>query len=328
MDKEMPGHDFTAWWRTCGQTDSAPGHGFSRAETFCLTKPSSELVKSPLEVRMPCVPRLPFLLLMTGSAFLTLNAHQIPQNTAKVLPRPFALDLPYVPTVTGKPFTAEYQIQIVRPLPSGGSETWQTTTPVARDSSGRTRHELHDYVPPSFTKEPPLLNVILTDPVARLIHVLDPAISMDDRQWFHVPHSSGFDLDSPAGEDLGARTINGLEATGVCHSWTRHSRSDAASQPVQMVDETWYSKELQLIVFEQQKDSTGGVLTIVMSRFDRSEPSASLFKVPRFYSLPEPSKPPSQTRPPMPGPGFPGWPGGPTVWGGPLPGPETGPSNP
>lgn len=46
-------------------------------------------------------------------------------------------------------------------------------TQVARDASGRVRHELYDYVPASFTQNPPLLGVTLQDPVARLSHSLD-----------------------------------------------------------------------------------------------------------------------------------------------------------
>ncbi|MGA7654925.1 MAG: hypothetical protein WBW68_20900 [Terracidiphilus sp.] len=274
---------------------------------------------------MPRVPRLASVLLIAAAAVLALHAQQTSQKSAKVLPRPFALLVPYIATVAGKPFTAAYPIKVQRPLAAGGSETWQSTTLVARDLSGRTRHELHDYVPASFTKEPPVLSVILTDPVARLIHILNPAISMDDRQWFHVPKSSLLDGDGPAGENLGIRTIDGLETKGVRHAWTTHSRPSASGQPVRIVDETWYSKDMQLIVFEQQRDSAGGVLTIAMSRFDPSQPSASLFKVPWFYSLPTPPKPPTPTRPPMPGPGFPGWPSAPagSSWVGPIQAPET-----
>jgi hypothetical protein len=228
-----------------------------------------------------------FLLLIVGAG-ATLNAQQASRKSAKVLRREFSLLLPFTPTVTGAPFTAEYEIQVQQPLGGGGSETWQSTTLVARDSSGRIRHELHDYVPASFTKEPPLQSVILTDPVARLRHTLDPVRKTDDRQWFHVSHSSRLERGSSPGQDLGTKTMNGLEVRGELNTWTVFPRPGASGQTARVVDEIWYSDERHLIVFEQQKDSAGGVFTIAMSKFDGSEPPASLFKAPRGYHLPIP----------------------------------------
>jgi hypothetical protein len=183
----------------------------------------------------------------------------------------------------------------------GRSETWHSRTQVARDPNGRIRHELHDYVPESFTKEPPLLCVVLLDPVARLSHTLDPVLRTDDRKWFHVPHLSRFDLGATGGEDLGTRTIDGLEVRGERRTWTPPPRLGAPGQSVHVMDETWYSNEPQLVVLEQRTDSSGGVATISLSHLDRSAPPASLFAVPRGYHLPSP---PGHAAAPAGQPGF------------------------
>lgn len=253
---------------------------------------------------MQLVSRLPILLLIAWAALLSLHGQQTPQKSAKVLPRSLSLLVPYVPTVSGASFTANYEVQMQQPLASGGSESWHSTTLVARDSSGRIRHELYAYAPASFTKEPPLLWIVLTDPVARLRHLVDPARRTENREWFHASHSIPLGTGSPADEDLGTKDMGGLAVRGERRTWTRRYQLVASGQPVQVTDETWYSDKLQLVVFEQQKDTAGVVLTIAMSRFDPSEPAASLFRVPQGYRvLNWPNAPlPSRWGSPVPGP--------------------------
>jgi hypothetical protein len=110
-----------------------------------------------LEVLMQSVPRLPVLLLSTGAALLVLHAQQTPQKSAAARPLRIALIAPNIPPVSGIPVSAEYVIQTEQPPAGWRSETWHSTTLVARDPNGRIRHELHEYVPTSFTKNPPLL---------------------------------------------------------------------------------------------------------------------------------------------------------------------------
>jgi hypothetical protein len=234
---------------------------------------------------MQSIPRLPILLLITGTALSALQAQQIPQKSPAARPLRIALIAPYIPPVSGLPVSVEYVIQSEH-LPAGGrSEAWHSSTLVARDSDGRIRHELHDHVPASFTKEPPLLCVVLLDPVARLIHTLDPVLQTDDRQWLHASHLKPFDAGASGGENLGTRTIDGLEVKGERREWTSRPRPGAQGQPVHVLDETWYSNELQLVVLEQQTNSSGGVLTISLSHLDRSEQPASLFTVPHGYHV-------------------------------------------
>ena len=235
---------------------------------------------------MQRIPGLPFLFLIMGVVSVTLNAQQTFQKTTDAPSRRFSLLLPNTPTVSGAPFTAEYEIQVQKPLEGGGSEMWQSTTSVARDSRGRIRHELHEYVLDSFTKEPPLQSVIIIDPVARIRHTLDPIRQTDDRQWFHASHSSRLQSGSSTGQSLGTKTMNGLEVSGELSAWTIFPRLGGSGQTDRVVDEIWYSHELHLIVFEQQRDSAGEVLTIAMSKLDRREPPALLFKAPRGYHLP------------------------------------------
>ena len=235
---------------------------------------------------MQRVSRLPLLLLIAGAALLVLRAQQTSPKAAQVHPHQAAWLAPYVPPIAGTPFTAEYTIRAEKPLAGEGSDTWHSITRVARDSDGRIRHELHGSVPATSTKAPPLACVVLSDPVARLSHTLDPVLHTDDRRWFHASHQKRFDADNSDGEDLGTGTLAGLLVRGERRTRSLPPQLGAAGKPGQVVDETWYSSELQLVVFEQQTDSAGLKLTITMTNLDRGEPDASLFKVSRGYHLP------------------------------------------
>jgi len=129
---------------------------------------------------MQKVPRLPVLLLITGASLPALHAQQTPQKSVAAHPLRLAFIAPYIPPVSGLPVSADYVIQTQQAPVDGQSETLQSTTLVARDSDGRIRHELHDYVPASFTKKPPSMCVVLLDPVARLFHILNPVLQTDD----------------------------------------------------------------------------------------------------------------------------------------------------
>ncbi len=237
---------------------------------------------------MQRTPRLSVLALMPAAAFLVLPAQQTPQRPASLFPPRFAFVAPYIPPVSGAPFSANYAIEEQRPLATGGTETLHSITRVARDSNGRIRQELHDYLPPSVATEPRLMCVVLFDRVARLSHILDPVLRTDDRQWFNASNFVRFGPDSPAGENLGSKTIDGLAVNGVRRTRSLPSHIGDSGPPAQVVDEIWYSSDLQLVVFEQRKESSGGAVTVSLAHLDRREPSASLFKVSRDFHVPHP----------------------------------------
>lgn len=229
---------------------------------------------------------LSLLLGVAAAAGAALNTQQTSRKAANVLPRRYAYLVPFTPSVSGLPFSAQYVIQIEEPQAGASGETWHSTTLVARDADGRIRRELHDYVPVTFTKEPPLFGVMLTDPVSRLRHTLDPVLQTDDLQWFHVPKPDSVVIAGAGDQDLGSKIMDGLEVKGLRRSWTRPAPASASGRPEQVVDETWYSNELQIIVLKRQTDSLGGEMTVSLAHLDRGTPAPSLFKAPRGYHPP------------------------------------------
>ena len=88
-------------------------------------------------------------------------------------------------------------------------------------------------------------------------------------------------------ESLGQQTIEGLQATG-----TRTTRIIAAGvigndQPIDIVSETWYSPELQMVVMSKHSDPQIGETTYRLTNIQRGAPPQSLFEVPATYTVRE-----------------------------------------
>lgn len=232
---------------------------------------------------MQRIPGLPSLLLV--STALALQAQPSPQRVAALHSRTATFLAPFVPPIPGVPLTATYNIEVEQPLAGGGSEILHSITRVARDSHGRVRHELHAYAPALPSGVPPLLYVTLSDPVARLSHILDIDRRTDTRFWFHASHASLSDGDAIK-EDLGSKIIENIDAAGERRTWLDASALDASGQPVRKVDEIWFSNALQLRVSEERTSFSGRVIKITLAHVDRGEPDAELFRVPHGYRVP------------------------------------------
>ncbi|MDT5293477.1 MAG: hypothetical protein QOJ76_357, partial [Acidobacteriota bacterium] len=58
-------------------------------------------------------------------------------------------------------------------------------------------------------------------------------------------------------------------------------------QPINIVNERWYSPELQVVVLTRHSDPRFGETTYRLTNITRAEPAASLFQVPSDYTVKE-----------------------------------------
>jgi hypothetical protein len=91
-------------------------------------------------------------------------------------------------------------------------------------------------------------------------------------------------------ESLGEQTIEGVRAQG-----TRVTRTIAAGQignerEIQIVSETWYSPDLQMIVQSKRSDPRVGETVYRLANVQLAEPDASLFQVPAGYTVQDEKK--------------------------------------
>jgi len=88
-------------------------------------------------------------------------------------------------------------------------------------------------------------------------------------------------------EKLDARNIEGVQAEGTRVTTTIPAGDIGNEQPIQIVDERWYSPDLQVVVMTRHSDPRFGETTYRLTNIQRAEPSASLFQVPSDYTVKE-----------------------------------------
>src|SRR5262249_31674757 len=95
------------------------------------------------------------------------------------------------------------------------------------------------------------------------------------------------DADPWKKESLGTQTIEGVNAEGARATLTIPAGEIGNTLPIEVVDETWYSPELQIMVMVKHRDPRSAETTYRMTNINRSEPDRSLFEVPADYTVAE-----------------------------------------
>jgi hypothetical protein len=101
-------------------------------------------------------------------------------------------------------------------------------------------------------------------------------------------------------ESLGTQTIEGVTAEGTRSTLTIPAGDIGNTLPIEVVDETWYSAELQITVMTKHRDPRSGETTYRLTNINRDEPDRSLFEVPADYAVEERKPSPKQPLKPRP----------------------------
>jgi hypothetical protein len=88
-------------------------------------------------------------------------------------------------------------------------------------------------------------------------------------------------------EKLEARSFDGVQAEGTRTTITIPAGEIGNEQPIQIVDEHWYSPDLQVVVMTRHSDPRYGETTYRLTNISRAEPAATLFQVPSDYTVKE-----------------------------------------
>ncbi|HZS07888.1 MAG TPA: hypothetical protein VFD58_23850 [Blastocatellia bacterium] len=88
-------------------------------------------------------------------------------------------------------------------------------------------------------------------------------------------------------ESLGTQTIEGVTAEGTRSTLTIPAGEIGNTLPIEVVDENWYSPELQIMVMTRRRDPRSGETTYRLINISRSEPDRSLFEVPADHTVRE-----------------------------------------
>jgi hypothetical protein len=206
--------------------------------------------------------------------------------------------------VTGEPYTATRKTTHVEKLTNGATITHESTATEARDSSGKTYRALQTVAGNgSATSGSTHVSYSVFDPVNRLainwnsdrkeasvFHFSDSAATNHSRADASAQGESaaatGFRHTSNAVvEQLGTKTISGVEATGTRSTITIPAGTRGNDQPLVITRERWVANDLGVTVLETVNDPRNGVSTTEVTTLQRGEPSAALFQAPAGYTV-------------------------------------------
>ncbi len=97
-------------------------------------------------------------------------------------------------------------------------------------------------------------------------------------------------------ESLGKQVIEGVEAEGTRTTVTIPAGEIGNVLPIEIVDELWYSPQLQLTVLSKRNDPRVGETTYRLINISRNEPEHSLFEVGSDFTIKDESAGPAKKK--------------------------------
>jgi hypothetical protein len=205
-------------------------------------------------------------------------------------------------TVTGAPLTAVLVVTRDTTLADGNKIHNESQSKIYRDAEGRVRRELAVDLATPATGKVNRNFIVINDPVAGKRYMLNPdnktAHAMPRRGLRHGntngDPSANTGTEGPGGpggpgnvtkEQLGTKTVNGVQAEGVRVTRTIPAGAIGNDKPIEVVTERWYSADLQMAVMTTHTDPMMGTVTAKMVSVVRGDPDPSLFQVPSDYKL-------------------------------------------
>jgi len=86
-------------------------------------------------------------------------------------------------------------------------------------------------------------------------------------------------------EQLGNLYIEGVQAQGTRTTTTIPAGDIGNDRPINIIDEQWYSPDLQMTVMTKHSDPRSGDTNFALKNINRSSPPPTLFEVPSDYTL-------------------------------------------
>jgi hypothetical protein len=197
--------------------------------------------------------------------------------------------------VLGKPFTATEVRHTTQTLADGTHVDRSDTSTFARDDHGRMRTAGDKAI-------------LIFDPVAGFNYSLDPysktyvkaglppklngvaiavaggrsstSTSSGDSKWVGRALPKG-----AVAEDLPPQTIGGIAAKGSRITITIPAGTFGNDRDIKVVNERWYSDEMQVLLKSTNSDPRFGVTTYELTNIARTAPDPAIFLVPAEYSL-------------------------------------------
>ena len=216
--------------------------------------------------------------------------------------------------VKNAPFTADVVTESSHTLADGNRIRQTVNSKVYRDSDGRTRREQTVSLNGLSPNSSPQPMVFINDPVSGVNY----SLNSKERSGFksvrssdgrggppRMPMSTDAAGRGPGGrgpggmerrsasdpnfktESLGRQAIEGIQAEGRRTTMTIPAGQAGNELPIHIVNETWYSAELQTTLLSKHSDPRNGDTVTRLINISRSEPARILFEAPADFKLSE-----------------------------------------
>jgi hypothetical protein len=231
--------------------------------------------------------------------------------------------------VKNAPYSADAVTETTQSLADGNRIVHKTTAGIYRDAEGRTRRDMtFPAMGPLAAQDAPSL-VMINDPVAKVTYQLDtkaktahkmPGLDTSGVSLMRRAEGAGFrtkaaaeagvpeagtvvmaragvaatfekEVPPPKTESLGKQTFEGLEAEGTRNTITIPAGDIGNEREINIVNERWYSPELQTTVMSKHSDPRMGETVYKLTNIRRADPPPSLFQVPADYTMESPDAP-------------------------------------
>jgi hypothetical protein len=212
--------------------------------------------------------------------------------------------------VIGAPFSGVAVTESTQTLVDGNRIVRTDQQKLYRDSQGRERRELGPNVS-VLGQQVSVKDVLISDPVAGVNLSLNPELRSGQKRAAATNLMTIFEratvqMEAGGGrlerEQLPPTTIENVYALGTRTTQTIPAGKIGNERDIQVVDEVWYSPDLQMNVMTKRSDPRSGETTMRLTNIDRSEPDPALFKIPAGYTITEPRTATFYADPPPPPP--------------------------
>ena len=197
-----------------------------------------------------------------------------------------------IPSLPNSPFSATVNTESIRQLGDGTTITLKNHRAVARDNAGRIFQERRLLVPDDGKNESVVTQIEISDPVAHKLYICVPRERVCQLEFFSAPDFSpptkpaaGSQLGGPSREDLGKRTIAGLETEGTLETAVIESGAIGNDSPIMVKREFWYSPQLGVNLISKRQDPRFGTQNFEVSEIVLGQPDAKLFEAPVNFEV-------------------------------------------
>jgi hypothetical protein len=197
----------------------------------------------------------------------------------------------FVTPTANAPFSGTVRVERMDIQPNGNTLQMWSEREIARDHEGRIYNEFRPFVPTTTKTVPDAIVIHLYYPQNRIM-ILNRPPATDTPDDFASPTAAAAPpSEFTRQEDLGYRTIAGLQVHGVRMTQTLTAAENGTGQNVTVTNEYWYSEALRLNLATMHNDPRSGSVTMKVTQIDRDEPSSALFGVPADYAMAGLAKP-------------------------------------